>query len=151
MLTQLCFHGARYAYADASLGVGQASPAAKVATLSRESLALAHAVRCQLDAAAAAAVTGEAAKLGVARPGAGAESGGAAAGGAMGGAPEPDLTEAVDVEIVARGAHDCWVAGRAAGPRRLLLAMENRGEDSLLEAAGLAAGFVDTHFSGLLE
>lgn len=138
--------GARYAYADASLGGGQASPAAKVATLSRESLALAHAVRCQLDAAAAAAVAGEAAKLGAARPGAG-----VAAGGARGVATEPDLAEAVDVEVVARGAHDCWVAGRAAGQRRLLLAMENRGEDSLLEAAGLAAGFVDTHFSGLLE
>ncbi len=55
------------------------------------------------------------------------------------------------MEVVARGAHDCWVAGRAAGGRRLLVALEGRGEDSLLEASALAAGFVDAHFAGLLE
>ncbi|KAK9828403.1 hypothetical protein WJX81_004639 [Elliptochloris bilobata] len=141
--------GFRYAYSDASLGTGRASPATKVATLSRDSLALAHAVRCQLDAAAAAAMAAAALKPRRAAPGGAA---GDSSAGTLGrGADEPEVAEAVDVEVVARGAHDCWVAGRAAGARRLLVALEGRGEDSLLEAAGLAAGFVDANFDGLLE
>jgi len=137
---------ARYAYMDAALGTGRASPAAKVATLSRDSLALVHAVRCDLDAAAAAAADAASAKARAAR----AEPQDRVRDRLRVG-EELKLAEAADVEVVARGAHDCWVAGRAAGPRRLLVALEGRGEDSLLEASALAAGFVDTHFDGLLE
>jgi len=36
-----------------------------------------------------------------------------------------------DVEMVARGAGDCWVAGRVAGPRSLVVVMEGRGEGGL--------------------
>jgi len=76
---------------------------------------------------------------------------GRAAGSRRAAPADPDRAAAVEVVVVARGAHDCWVAGRAAGGRRLLVALEGRGEDSLLEASALAAGFVDAHFAGLLE
>lgn len=36
-----------------------------------------------------------------------------------------------DVEVVARGAGDCWVASRVAGPRSLVVVMEGRGEGGL--------------------
>ncbi len=43
-----------------------------------------------------------------------------------------------DVEVVVRNVGDCWVAGRAAGRRRLVVVLEGRGEGGLL--MGFAVG-----------
>lgn len=64
-------------------------------------------------------------------------------------AASPHPPEDADLEVVARGAGDCWVSARVNGQRSLTVVMESRGEGGLQEASVTAAHFAVAQFPGI--
>jgi hypothetical protein len=130
------------------LGGVRASPAVKAATLHRDSAALTATVRQQLDERLAASPDPPEVRLCPGHPSsrhackrisksAGLSERRAAWHLQRDSMPDsmrpacPSYTQDADLEVVARGAGDCWVSARVDGLRGLTVVMEGRGEGGL--------------------
>ncbi len=56
-----------------------------------------------------------------------------------------------ELDVLVKGAHDCWVAARQVGRRQLILVLEGRAEGGLLEASETARRFMTANMRGVLD
>jgi hypothetical protein len=54
-------------------------------------------------------------------------------------------------QVIVRGAHNCWVVAKRVACRSIAVVLENRGEESLLDAYKTAEKYIEARFAGLLE
>jgi hypothetical protein len=115
-----------------------------VATLSAASLELLAQVRAELEEAEQAEQAEQ--QRGKEGRRAAQQRQGGAAGGPLQGGCGP-----LQLEVVCKAAADCWAAGRVAGGRLLLVAMEGRGEreGGFLAASATVQALADAHFPGV--
>lgn len=55
------------------------------------------------------------------------------------------------VQVIVRGAHDCWVVAKRTACRSIAIVLEGRGQENLSDAAKTADRYLRLHFEGLLE
>ena len=55
------------------------------------------------------------------------------------------------MQVIVRGAHDCWVIAKRLACRSVAVVLEGRGQENLSDAAKTADRYLRSHFEGLLE
>ncbi|WIA32755.1 hypothetical protein OEZ86_005939 [Tetradesmus obliquus] len=159
--------GLRYLYQDHLAAAVRASPLRKVATLSQPSLHLTADTRRWAALEAAAAVDPTAPALGEQAAAAAATAAAAAAASSQrssggGGGADSTVVEQwesfaaggsdADVEVVVRGANDCWMVGRhTAAGRQLTAAAEGDKDRGMLGFMRRVQTFCDNEVPGVFE